>query len=185
VDPSRPSVRRERWRRTARQVTALFRAHPDVFDAQVAGRGGEDGPLDGQQRGHRARHRAVLYGVHLQAVARAVDGQLLENGRDFYAPAEKDLPSADALSAAARDVVAELEALRVAPAIDPYSGPAILEPEAAGVLFHEAVGHRLEGERIEDDDEGQTFKGQVGRPSSPRSSPSWTTRPSGGRGASP
>jgi predicted Zn-dependent protease len=60
-------------------------------------------------------------------------------------------------------VVTELEALRKAPAIDPYTGPAILEPEATGVLFHEAVGHRLEGERLDDDKEGQTYKGQVGR----------------------
>jgi predicted Zn-dependent protease len=36
-------------------------------------------------------------------------------------------------------------------------------PEAAGVLFHEAVGHRLEGERQDDDKEGQTFKGQLAR----------------------
>jgi predicted Zn-dependent protease len=47
--------------------------------------------------------------------------------------------------------------------IDPYTGPAILEPEATGVLFHEAVGHRLEGERLEDDKDGQTYKGQVGK----------------------
>ena len=57
----------------------------------------------------------------------------------------------------------ELLALRMAPAIDPYTGPAILEPEAAGVLFHETVGHRLEGERQDDDREGKTFRGQVGR----------------------
>ena len=57
----------------------------------------------------------------------------------------------------------ELKALMAAPAIDPYTGPAILESEAAGVLFHEAVGHRLEGERLDDDKEGQTFQGQVGQ----------------------
>jgi predicted Zn-dependent protease len=35
--------------------------------------------------------------------------------------------------------------------------------EAAGVFFHETVGHRLEGERQNDEKEGRTFKGQVGR----------------------
>jgi predicted Zn-dependent protease len=38
-----------------------------------------------------------------------------------------------------------------------------LETDAAGVLFHEAVGHRLEGERQGNDAEGKTFRGQVGR----------------------
>ena len=31
------------------------------------------------------------------------------------------------------------------------------------MLFHEAVGHRLEGERQDNDTEGKTFKGQVGK----------------------
>jgi predicted Zn-dependent protease len=105
----------------------------------------------------------VLYGVHVQALARAEDGQLLENGRDWYARGEAGLPSPDALRREVRNVIRELEALRRAPALDPYTGPAILAAEAAGVLFHEAVGHRLEGDRQDDDKEGQTFKGQVGR----------------------
>jgi predicted Zn-dependent protease len=36
-------------------------------------------------------------------------------------------------------------------------------PEATGVLFHEVIGHRLEGERLDDETEGQTFKGQIGQ----------------------
>src|SRR6185312_12179085 len=39
----------------------------------------------------------------------------------------------------------------------------ILEPDASGVLFHEAVGHRLEGERQEGESEGKTFRGQIGK----------------------
>jgi TldD protein len=39
-----------------------------------------------------------------------------------------------------------------------------LLPEAAGVFFHEALGHRLEGERQNDNKEGATFKGQIGKP---------------------
>ena len=41
-----------------------------------------------------------------------------------------------------------------------YTGPAILEAEATGVFFHETLGHRLEGERQNDEEESQTFKGQ-------------------------
>jgi predicted Zn-dependent protease len=47
--------------------------------------------------------------------------------------------------------------------LDPFNGPAILLPEAAGVFFHEALGHRLEGERQNDNKEGATFKGQIGK----------------------
>jgi len=96
-------------------------------------------------------------------VTRADDGQLLDDSRDYYGFREAELPSDDKLMKDAESLIQELLALRAAPAIDPYTGPAILEAEAAGVLFHEAVGHRLEGDRMDNDAEGKTYKGQIGR----------------------
>jgi predicted Zn-dependent protease len=165
VEPPRPfPFDAARWRKTIRDATARFRAHPDVFDSRIDVVAEKQIRWIATSEGTALVTEQVIYGVHVQAVARAPDGQLLENGRDFYARAEADLPSPAAVGAAVDAVVRELEALRRAPAIDPYTGPAILEPEAAGVLFHEAVGHRLEGERMEDDSDGQTYKGQVGHP---------------------
>lgn len=46
--------------------------------------------------------------------------------------------------------------------IHAFSGPALLMPGPAGLLFHEALGHRLEGNRLLSNDEGQTFRDQVG-----------------------
>jgi predicted Zn-dependent protease len=164
VDPARPLVLdRDRWRRIARQTSALFRAHPHVFDSDVRVMAERQIRWIATSEGARLVTESTIVGIHLHAAARAPDGQLLENGRDFYGRTEGDLPSEAALRGAVAEVAAELKALQAAPAIDPYTGPAILEPEAAGVLFHEAVGHRLEGERLDDDKEGQTFKGQVGR----------------------
>ncbi len=165
VDPARPfPFDRERWRRAVRETTAAFRDQPHVFDVQVRVTAEHQVRWLASTEGTRLISERTLYAVHLLALTRAEDGQLLDGGRDFYAPTEAGLPGPAALAAAARAVAAELAALRAAPAIDPYTGPAILEPEATGVLFHEAVGHRLEGERLEDDKDGQTYKGQVGRP---------------------
>jgi predicted Zn-dependent protease len=154
---------RERWRAIVRETTAMFRAHPEVFDSSMRVVAEKQVRWFASSEGAAIVTEQTVYGVHLQAVARAPDGQLLENGRDFYARSEAGLPGPEPIRAAARKVIAELEALRRAPAIDPYTGPAILEPEASGVLFHEAVGHRLEGERLDDDKEGQTYKGQIGQ----------------------
>lgn len=96
-------------------------------------------------------------------MTRAEDGQLLDDSRDYYGFREAELPSDERLMKDAESLIQELSALRAAPAIDPYTGPAILEAEAAGVLFHEAVGHRLEGDRMDNDAEGKTYKGQIGR----------------------
>jgi len=153
----------ERWKRTVREASALFREHPAVFDSSLRVLAERQVRWFTSSEGAAVVTEQTLYGVHLQAVTRAPDGQLLENGRDYYAPTEAELPGPEQLRAAVLQVIAELEALRAAPAIDPYTGPAILEPEATGVLFHEAVGHRLEGERLEDDKEGQTYKGQIGQ----------------------
>jgi len=164
VGPPRPfPFDRQRWRTAVREATALFREHPDVFDSSMKVTAEKTVRWYASSEGTALLTEATIYGVHVQAVARAADGQLLEDSRDFYARTEAALPDAGVIRGAVQAMVSELEALRAAPAIDPYTGPAILEPEAAGVLFHEAVGHRLEGERLDDDKEGQTFKGQVGR----------------------
>ena len=58
----------------------------------------------------------------------------------------------------------DLKALRNAPIVDPFTGPAILSGRAAGVFFHEIFGHRIEGQRQKNENEGQTFAKQVGKP---------------------
>ncbi len=154
---------RGRWRRQVREVTSLFRGHREVFGSSMRVTAERQVRWFASSEGTELVTEQLLYGLHVQAAARAEDGQLLENGRDFYGRSEAELPGPEALRAEVRALIGELEALRTAPALDPYTGPAILAPEATGVLFHEAVGHRLEGDRQDDDKEGQTFKGQVGK----------------------
>ena len=154
---------RERWARVAREVSARFKAHPEVFDSEVRVTADKVTRLFVSTEGSRIISEETMYGLHVSAVTRADDGQLLDNSRNYYAPTEAGLPDDKKLVAATGKVIEELLALRQAPAIDPYTGPAILAPEAAGVLFHETVGHRLEGDRQDGDGEGKTFRGQVGK----------------------
>jgi predicted Zn-dependent protease len=74
------------------------------------------------------------------------------------------MPDETELLRTATQLAEEVKRLCAAPMLDPFNGPAILLPEAAGVFFHEALGHRLEGERQNDNKEGATFKGQIGKP---------------------
>src|SRR5438067_11054412 len=151
-------VRRER-----RLQSDRLRSHPELFDSQLrAGVDREEREMASTE-GARLITERVIYGLHVQAWARAPDGMLLEDSRDFYGAGEAELPRGEKLSGKIDEMVAELLALRSAPVLDPYTGPALLAPEAAGVLFHEAVGHRLEGERQNDDKDGRTFKGQIGK----------------------
>ena len=56
------------------------------------------------------------------------------------------------------------QALRSAPVVDPYTGPAILSGRAAGVFFHEIFGHRIEGHRTKQADDAQTFAKRLNQP---------------------
>jgi predicted Zn-dependent protease len=161
--PLQAPFNRERWVKLAREVSAQFNAHPELFDSEVRVTTDKVTRLFVSTEGTRLVTEEVIYGLHVSAVTRAPDGQLLDDSRDFYSPTEAGLPDDAKVRQAAAKVIEELLALRAAPAIDPYHGPAILAPEASGVLFHEAVGHRLEGDRQDGDNEGKTFKGQVGK----------------------
>lgn len=154
---------RDRWSKLARELSAAVNKQGVVFDSEVKVTGDKVTRLLVNSEGTRLVTETTLYGVHVTAVTRADDGQLLDQSRDWYAPTEAQLPSDEVIRATAAKMIDELLALRAAPAIDPYTGPAILAPEAAGVLFHETVGHRLEGERQDNDTEGKTFRGQVGK----------------------
>jgi len=154
----------DRWAALAREVSGTFGAAPQLLDSEVRIAGDKVVRYLVNTEGGRVVTEEALYAVHLSVWARAGDGQLLDDSRDWYAPTEEQLPSDAVVREAAKKLIDEITALRAAPSIDPYTGPAILESDAAGVLFHEAVGHRLEGERQGSDAEGKTFRGQIGRP---------------------
>lgn len=153
----------DRWAAFARETSSRLAKEPAFFDSEVRVTADKIVRYLVTTEGTRLITEHTLYGVHVSAVTRADDGQLLENSRNWYAPSEGQLPDVAVMKRDLERMVADLNALRVAPTIDPYTGPAILEPDAAGVLFHEAIGHRLEGERQDSDTEGKTFRGQVGR----------------------
>jgi predicted Zn-dependent protease len=80
---------------------------------------------------------------------------------------EKGLPTDDEIRARVQKLIDTLIKLRVAPLAEPFVGPAILDGHAAGVYFHETFGHRVEGHRQKDEDEGQTFAREIGKPIMP------------------
>jgi predicted Zn-dependent protease len=81
----------------------------------------------------------------------------------FQAPTASGLPSEAELLAKIEKMAVDLKALRQAPVAEPYDGPALLSGRAAAVFFHEVLGHRLEGHRQRDEEEGQTFTKKIGQ----------------------
>jgi len=161
--PARYAFDRAALADRARRASALFKRWPEIFDSSVriTVERGERWLVDSE--GATVVSSRAIYGAYLQAATRAPDGMLLEHEKSVYVDAPEALPDDAALARAATQLATELLALRAAPVIDPYTGPAILMQQAAGVFFHEAIGHRLEGERQNNEKEGRTFKGQIGQ----------------------
>ena len=131
----------------AEAVGALQRGREDLR-LRRAGDRGQGGPRTSSTRKGRASSPSRrFYGVHIYAVTRADDGQLLDDSRDYYGFREAELPSDDKLMKDAESLIQELLALRAAPAIDPYTGPAILEPRRPGCCSTRrwATGSRATG----------------------------------------
>ena len=94
----------------------------------------------------------------------SISSSCTENrGEHYNTDSFAGLPSAGKVDADMDRSIAELKALKDAPVVEPYSGPAILKARAAGVYFHEIIGHRLEGHRQKLEDSGQTFAKKVGQ----------------------
>jgi predicted Zn-dependent protease len=91
------------------------------------------------------------------------DGLQIEQEYVKHAPNIEELPSLSQLKVILEESYERLGVLERARTIHSFSGPVLLYPKSAGLLFHEAIGHRLEGSRLLSSGEGQTFKGQIGK----------------------
>jgi TldD protein len=74
-----------------------------------------------------------------------------------------DLPDLRTFNRQIKERVQLLDQLSGAPTLKSYAGPVLLAPGPAGILFHEVLGHRLEGSRLLSTREGQTFKRDLGK----------------------
>ena len=152
----------EHWKGIAKSASALFKQYPTFTTGHVSV------VFSTRKRRLVNTEKTEIvdsvrsFSLRIQAGTRAEDGQKLFNFKSFYARSKNSLPDEASIMQSVKKVADDLVLLSKADKIGPYSGPAILDPSLAGVFFHEAVGHRLEGERQEDTDEGQTFKGKVG-----------------------
>ena len=91
------------------------------------------------------------------------EGANLEQELVINCVTQKELPDMREFKKLALKKYQQLLKLIRARKIHSFSGPVLLCPGPAGLLFHEAIGHRLEGSRLLSSGEGQTFKDQIGK----------------------
>lgn len=150
------------WKDAVRKVTGYLAGQPGIMEPSMEVRASRDVNYYVNTEGSVIRTSTIIYTINITAWTRTEDGMKVNDFRHFMVSDPKELPELTKLMAEATSLAQELKDLRAAEEFNPYTGPAILGPDVAGVFFHEALGHRLEGERQRMAESGQTFKGKVG-----------------------
>lgn len=159
-----PAVDRQHWSGYVERASRAIRRHAAVHDSHVEFEAEHICRVFVNSEGSRQVecHRVWSIECYLWMLARDGNAYPWTIKHNVTDPAE--LPDERTLAAEVTRAVAALEALAAAPTIRSYCGPALLEPIPAGLLIHEAIGHRLEGNRLLSLGEGQTFKDSIGQP---------------------
>lgn len=151
------------WTALTREASALYLKFPAVIDSAVQIVGTRTVDWLATSEGTRIEQGGLHFRVATWGSSVAEDGGEIQVYDYVDVASVGHLPDRDAVLAMVRGVAERVTALRAAPLVDPWSGPAILRGRAAGVFFHEIFGHRVEGHRQKDEDEGQTFTSRVGQ----------------------
>jgi TldD protein len=153
---------RKPWEQKVRDYTAYFRQSDAVINSIVTFTAQADNQYQVSSEGTQLQFGEVRFRLELYITGKAPDGMDLNRYYNFDWVDSKDQPTNEAVFAAEKTMTAELEGLVKAPIVEPFAGPALLTGRAAAVFFHEVFGHRDEGFRQKDVNEGQTFAHKVG-----------------------
>jgi predicted Zn-dependent protease len=149
------------WEKRLRSYTAPFAKYGDIYDANASLEAKVETRWYVNSEGTQVQISEPTYRLVLVAHSKAADGMELPRYETFFATTAAGLPTDKVVLDAVDRMIKDLHALRVAPVVDPYTGPAILSGRAAAVFFHEVFGHRVEGQRQKNEDEAQTFKKRI------------------------
>ena len=157
-------IDRKLWEEKTRKYTAPFHRYGDLFNSTAVLVADQEARWFVSSDGSMIQSSTTYYRLFIEATSKASDGMELPRYESFAALTPQGLPDDSAVLKAVDKMIADLKALRAAPVVDPYTGPAILSGRASAVFFHEVFGHRIEGHRQKSESEGQTFKKMVGQP---------------------
>ena len=154
-------VDRRAWEEKLRKYTAPFAKYTDIYQATAFLQASAESRWYVNSEGAVIQTSQPAFHLFVVAGTKADDGMELPLYESYFGFTEKDLPDDATVLKAVDKMIHNLEALRVAPMADPYTGPAILSGRASGVFFHEIFGHRVEGQRQKNSEDAQTFKKKI------------------------
>ncbi|MCA8965922.1 MAG: TldD/PmbA family protein [Planctomycetes bacterium] len=153
---------KKRWADFVRETSSIFRRHRRLLDPYVEVRGEDRIRVYVNSEGSKFVSQDAYFEVTARALVLSKDGIYLSAEQRFHGRSPRELPTRAQIEAAIERLAEDLDELARSEPLAPYAGPALLSGYASGLLFHEAIGHRLEGERMIARSEGKTFATRIG-----------------------
>ena len=153
---------RDRWEGTLIELSRRFLEHPDVYDPSLSLRMERVQRWQVSSEGARIVTENLFVEFAAEGWVLTEDGVYVEASRSVYGRSLDDIPDREGMSKLLDEILAELAELREAESPGAFIGPALLAGQAASTMFHEALGHRLEGGRLVARGETRTFANKIG-----------------------
>ena len=160
---SKLKIDQEAWIKRLKEISAVFRNQPTILEGEAYLQYIVQRKYFINSEGTEVVQNQTRARIFVSGTTKADDGMELPLSLSYFAYDPADLPSNEKIIAETRQMVEKLLELREAPIVEPYTGPAILSGGAAGVFFHEIFGHRIEGQRMKEEDDAQTFTKMIGK----------------------
>ena len=150
------------WENRLKKYSAEFSGIKDILDGESTLRFSIERKYFVTSEGTSIVQNNTYCHLFLSVMAQADDGMELPLHESYFGHSPQDLPNDNIMMRDAQEIAKIAVAMKTAPVVNPYTGPAILSNHAAGVFFHEIFGHRVEGSSLKSETDGQTFKKKVG-----------------------
>ncbi|MEM7549556.1 MAG: metallopeptidase TldD-related protein [Bacteroidota bacterium] len=150
------------WDKKLKRLSSLFTENPYILNGNVNISSSANRSYLVDTEGTKVVRNKYRTQLTISADIVTEDDEVIPFHKTYNVKFPEDLPSFESLTDDIEGMMRTLDQLRVAPLAEPFTGPALLHPRAAGVFFHEIFGHRIEGHRLKSDTDGQTFKEKVG-----------------------
>jgi len=153
---------KKEWEEKIKEISSIVKQYRELDDSSITFTAQKETVFFINSEKSKYITDDILYSINIDLSAISEDGNVINNFGSLHYKNLADIPDLDTIKKEVKKIIDEVYEIKNAKSINPINVPAILESEAAGILFHEAVGHRLEGERQIDETQGQTFSERVG-----------------------
>jgi len=158
----------EAWKQTAAELSALFLTDTSFVLGMSSCLATYSRQYATSTEGQSIIQNKQSASIIVMGLMRTIDNQIIIDMVTFTSRTPDEMASREEMIRRVKELIETMKKMRSAPIAQSYSGPALLSPQASGVFFHEIFGHRVEGHRLADVNDSQTFLDKVNKQVLPR-----------------